>query len=65
MEIITVNHIHHASEFEDGTSISLVASVAIGRMIVDEKDVKISIDVNNNSNNNQDNIYSAVIPATK
>jgi len=63
MEIITVNHIQHATEFEDGTSNSLVASVAIVRMIVDEKDVKVSIDVNNNSNHNQDNIYGAVIPA--
>jgi len=62
MEIITVNHIQHATEFEDVTSNSLVASVAIVQMIVDEKDVKV--DVNNNSNNNQDNIYRAVIPAT-
>ena len=62
MEIITVNHIQHAMEFEDGTSNSLVASVAIVRMIVDEKDVKL--DVNNDSNNNHDNIYTAVILAT-
>jgi len=64
MEIIRVNHIQHTTEFEDGTSNSLVASVAIVWMIVDEKDVKVSRDVNNNSNNNQDNIYSAVIAAT-
>ena len=63
MEIITVNHIQHATEFEDGISNSLVASVAIVRMIVDEKDVKVSTDVNNNSNHNQDNIYGAVILA--
>jgi len=62
MEIILVNHIQHATKFEDGTSNSLVASVAIVRMIVHDKDVKV--DVNNNSNNNQDNIYRAVIPAT-
>jgi len=64
MEIITVNHIQLATEFEDGTSNSLVASVAIVRMIVHNKDGNVSIDVNNNSNNNQENIYSAVIPAT-
>ena len=62
MEIIIVNHIQHATEFEDGTCNSLVASVAIVLMIVDEKDVKV--DVNNNSNNNHDNIYRAVILAT-
>jgi len=55
MEIITVNHIQHATEFGDGTPDSIAVSVSIVQMIVDDKDVKVSIDINNNSNNNKDN----------